>query len=38
MRKFYEPWNPTIEKSTATAVKLSIDDETNKEEIEINGK
>ena len=36
MRQFYEQWSPTIEKSTATAVKLSTEDETNKEEIEIN--
>ena len=36
MRQFYEQWNPTIERSTAMAVKLSTDNETNKEEIEIN--
>ena len=36
MRQFYEQWSPTIEKSTAMAVKLSTEDDTNKEEIEIN--
>ena len=36
MRQFYEQWSPTFEKSTATAVKLSTEDEPNKEEIEIN--
>lgn len=36
MRQFYEQWSPTIEKSTATAVKLSTEDESNNGEIEIN--